>query len=135
MIIACDFAPGSYPYAELYKIKIKEYDLIKVIEKFKENNPDYCVPLQTQLQDGRSNDRDDHWYHIYFYYKDENRIIYTWIRQYDKETTNFALVAINEGLVLGHWKDINKDFNKKENKLQKEKFEKRILSKIEALLK
>jgi hypothetical protein len=127
---ACNFAPGSYPYAEKYKLKIKESELIIAIKRFKEDNSGYCVPPQIQLFDGKSKDIDDHWYHVYFYYQEENQIIYTWIRQFDKETTYFAFVAVNDGLRLGNWKMINKDFSRKENKLQKEKFEQRILNEI-----
>jgi len=42
--------------------------------------------------------------------------------------TTFAFVAINDGLTLGKWKDINEGYSKKENKLQKEKFERLILN-------
>lgn len=133
--ISCNFAPGSYPYAEKYKVKIEESKLIAAIDKFKGNNPDYCVPSQVQLKDGRKDDRDDHWYHVYFYYKDENKILNTWVRQFDKETTSFAFVAVNDGLRLGNWKMINNDFSRKENRLQKEKFEQRILNEIKKQLK
>lgn len=131
---ACNFAPGSYPYAEKYKLQVKESELILAVEKFKESNPEYCVPPQAQLKDGKSNDSDDHWYHIYFYYKKENQIIYTWVRQVDRDYTSFAFVSINNGLILGSWKDINKDFSNKENKLQKEKFEQMILNEIKKLI-
>jgi hypothetical protein len=132
---SCNFAPGSYPYAEKYKLRIKESELIAAIEKYKKNNPDYCVPPQTQLKDGRRDDPDDHWYHVYFYFKDENEILNTWVRQLDNETTSFAFVAINEGMQLGNWKLINKDFPRKENNLRKEKFEKRILDEIKKQIK
>ncbi len=126
---------GSYPYAEDYKLKIKESELIDIIIKFKSDNPQYCVPQQIKLIDGRSNDRDDHWYHIYFYYKEENQIIYTWIRQTENDNTSFAFVSIKSANELGNWKDINKDFSESENKLQKEKFEQRILNKIKMQIK
>jgi hypothetical protein len=37
---------------------------------------------------------------------------------------------VNDGLTIGRWKDINKDFDNDENKKQKTKFEERILNKI-----
>jgi hypothetical protein len=125
---------GSYAYAEEYQIKTNESEIINKIKEFKMNNPEYCPPDKMQLKDGRSNDKDDHWYHVYFYYTDKNQIIYTWIRQYDKETITFAFVGINDGLELGHWRDINKDFDSKNNRLEKEMFEKRILSPIKSML-
>jgi hypothetical protein len=49
-----------------------------------------------------------------------------------KGTTTFAFVAINHGLELGNWKDINKDFTKKEDSIQKIKFERFILNPVKA---
>ncbi len=132
-IIACNIAAGSYPNAEEYEINGNESTLIEAIQNFKKNNPQYNVPEQTQLQDGRNDDK-DHWYHIYFYYPEENQIIYTWTRPADNGKTTFAFVSINQGLTLGKWKDINKDFSSSENKEQKKKFEDRILNKVKEKL-
>lgn len=131
--ISCNLAAGSYPYAEQYNIKNSEFNLVVAINKFKEANPEYKVPVQTQLKDGRRNEN-DHWYHVYFYYKQENEIVKTWVRSTGSETT-FAFVGLNVGLTLGNWKEINKDYSKKENKLQKEKFERLILNEIKKQLK
>ena len=59
---SCNFAPGSYPYAETYKINLSEEELIEVINKFKESNTEYIMGLEYSLTDRRSS----HWYHIYF---------------------------------------------------------------------
>ena len=128
-IIACNFAPGSYPYAEEYEINAPESTLVDAIQEFKKNNPQYIVPDQTQLKDGRNDDK-DYWYHIYFYYPKENQIIYSWTRPAEKGKTTFAFISINDGLALGNWKEINKDFSRSENTEQKKKFEERILNKI-----
>jgi len=131
-----NFAPGSYPYAEEYTFNVNEPDLISAVEFFKAENIKYCQPLQVQLKDGRGDPPDNnHWYHVYFYFPEENKIIKTWIQeQFEKNKTIFAFVAVNEGLTLGHWKYINKDFSDSENEAQKKKFEERILKKIEAKL-
>lgn len=131
--ISCDFAPGSYPYAEKYVLNTNEKDLIKAIDFFKKGNPKYKVPQIVGLKDGRNN-ADDYWYHIYFYYPEENQIVYTWVRLEEKNKIVFALVSINEGLTLGNWKVINKDYSSKENAEQKKKFEDRILKKVKAIL-
>ena len=110
---ACNLAPGSYPYAEEYEVNLNEPALIESIKKFKINNPQYNVPEEIQLKDGR-NDEQDLWYHIYFYFPDENQILYTWTRTSGKQTTTFALVSINQGLIIGKWKEINKDFSDEE---------------------
>jgi len=92
------------------------------------------VPEQTQLQDGRDDEK-DHWFHVYFYFPEENQIIYAWTRPSEKEKTSFAFVGINNGLILGNWKEINKDFSGSENEKEKKKFEERILDKIKEKLK
>lgn len=127
--VSCNFAPGSYPYAERYEIKCDESDLINAVERFKGENPEYLVPAQTQLIDGRR-DENDHWYHVYFYYRNDNEIVKTWIRKSGEKTTTFAFVGINNGLTLGNWKEINKGYSNKDNKLQIEKFERLILNEI-----
>ena len=133
--ISTYFAPGSYPYREAYVLNVSESTLIEAIQDFKKNNPQYIVPEQTQLTDGRNNEKFlDHWYHIYFYYEDENRIVYCWTRPAEEGKTTFALIGINQGLELGNWKDINKDYNRSENKKEKKKFEERILNKIKEKL-
>lgn len=125
----CDFAPGSYPYAELYRINSTENELIRLIGKFKQDNPQYSIPPQVGLVDGRTNEK-DHWYHVYFYYKDKNEIVNTWVRGNSKGGATFALHAINKGLDLGNWKRVNRDFTSAENSDVKAEFEKRVLNKI-----
>ena len=128
--LSCDFAPGSYSDAEVYDIKGDESEVVKSIKRFKLENPDYNVPKELNLLDGKSSKIDDHWYHIYFYYKDTDQIVYAWVRQTENDRTTLALVAINNGMVLGHWKYINKDFTEEENSKEKEKFAKLIVSNI-----
>lgn len=124
-------APGSYPFAERYEMNVKESVLIETIKNFKRDNPQYNVPPQAQLKDGRSDEK-DFWYHIYFYYPKENQIVLTWTRpSTELGKTTFALVRINNGLSLGKWKNVNDDFGFIENRRIKEDFEERIVSKIE----
>jgi hypothetical protein len=120
---------GSYAYAGKYEIDTNEASLINIIQRFKNDHPQYNVPTQVGVFDGRT-DSSDHWYHIYFYYPQENKIIYSWLRSNGKNETTFALVAVNDGLTLGNWKDFNKDFSRQENKENKKKFEERILNVI-----
>lgn len=124
-----NFRAGSYPYAEIYELNIDEAALIQYIQEFKVEHSEYNVPPELLLTDGRS-DKYDHWYHIYFYYPIENQIIYAWTRPGEQGITKFALVSVNYGQKLGNWKDINKDFSSSENKIQKQKFEERILNNI-----
>lgn len=135
-----NFTPGSYPYAEEYELNYSEEQVKMAIKKFEENYPEYIVPkvaINNQgyldLIDGQSKEP-NYWYGVYFYYKDENKIIFTWTRPVGKNKTTFAFVSINNGLNLGNWKNVNKDFSDFENKEEKKKFEEQILNKIKVYL-
>jgi hypothetical protein len=131
-------APGYDVDAEEYEFNVSDSELIHAVELFKTENSKYCLPFETGLKDGRGDNPDNNlYYHVYFYYPEENQIVYGWIRQtpYVKETkTTFAFVGINSSLQLGNWRDINRDFTRAANKEQIKKFEERILSKIESRL-
>ena len=129
-IMSCDFGGGSYPYVERYEIHMSENQLIEVIKNFKKNNPQYNVPNTLELTEGRDTTKIDHWYHMYFYFPKENQILYTWTRPIDKNNTTFAFVSVNEGLKIGSWKRINKDFTDEQNEAEKKIFEERIVNKI-----
>jgi hypothetical protein len=135
-----NFSPGSYPYAEEYELNFSEEQVKTAINKFKEEYPEYIVPKVTINNQGAWDLIDEptedpaYWYKFYFYYKDENKIIFTWTCPVGKNKTTFAFVSVNDGLNLGSWKDINKDFSRSENKEEKKKFEERILNKIKEKL-
>jgi hypothetical protein len=129
------FAPGSYAKAEIYEINLPEQELIEIINDIKAENPELTLPLEMQdvLKDGRlGKEKFDFWYHIYFYYPDKNQIVNTWTRPHTKTTTSFAFVSINDGLVLGNWKNVNEYFLWWKNRPIKDEFEKRILKLIRA---
>jgi len=139
-ILACNHISGSYPYAETYELNYSEEEVKTAINKFKQEHSEYIVPKVTidgkaacDLIDEQSKEP-NHWYIVYFYYPQENQIILTWTRPTEKGKTTFAFVSINEGLTLGNWKEINKDFSSLENKDMKKKFEERILDKVKGNL-
>lgn len=121
---SCNFAPGSYPYAEIYEFEVSEDVLINAVVSFKKENPEYNLPNQERFEDGRRNEKDN-WYHIWFYYSKDNKIVKCWIRR-----NKVALVGLGDGLNLDNYMEVNKDFSRKENKVQKEKFEKLILNRL-----
>ena len=134
------FAPGSYPYAEHYELNYPEDKVIEAIIKLKTSDSKLLVPKvtiqgggQLDLNDGKEKET-DHWYKFYFYNKEKNEILFTWTRPAGKNTTTFAFVSINEGLDIGHWKNINDDFVFFENKKIKKHFEETILEKIKGNL-
>jgi len=123
---SCNLSPGSYPYAEIYEFDgIKEETLIEAVEQFKYENPSYVVPKGLGLIDGRDESKIDHWYHLWFYYPDQNKIVKSWIRG-----NKLAFVGIGGSPYLEDYKEVNKDFSSKENRKEKEKFERLILNEI-----
>lgn len=136
------FAPGSYPYAEIYKINSSENNVIEAINQFKNINSDFKVPNVTiknsgsyDLKQSEGRKENSHWNLNYFYFKQEDKIILTWTRPASNDRTDFALVSVNEGLDIGNWKVINKDLNNSENRKIKEQFEEFILTPIKDILK
>ena len=136
------FAPGSYPYAEIYELNFSEKNTLNAIKQFQVQYPEIVVPKVTiknkgsfNLGESEGQKGDAHWYSIYFYYPKENRIVYACTRPNGKEKTSFAFVLLNEGLDIGHWKDINKDFDSIENDKLKHEFEVRILKPIMKIAK
>jgi hypothetical protein len=123
------FSPGSYAEAEKFELPMNEADLINIITNFKNENPEFKIPDQIKLADGKNNPQ-DHWYHVYFYYPQENQVVYAWVRSSGKQSSTIAFVGVNNGLELGHWKYINKDLSSSENEAQIEKFQNRILNKL-----
>lgn len=121
---SCNFAPGSYPNAEIYDFEVSEDVLINAVENFKRENPEYNLANNERFKDGRRNEK-DHWYHIWFYYSEDNKIVKCWVRN-----NKVAFVGLGEGMNLDNYMEVNKDFTRKENKAQKEKFEKFILNRI-----
>lgn len=128
------FSPGSYPYAEEYELSVSESELISMIDTFKEENPQYKVPGQVGLSDERIG-FNNLLYRVNLYYPQENQILFIWTRPFGKQKTTLAFIAVNDGLTLGKWKYINKDFSSSDNREQKEKFEDRILNKIREKIK
>jgi hypothetical protein len=142
LLESCDkFAAGSYPYVECYELNIRESIVIKAIQRVKQKHPIYVPPSKAYTPDGRDNP-DTYWYSVYFYYPEENQIVYTWTRP-KKETdlddiyytkTTIGLIGISDVAVKDNFLLINKDFSNDENEIQKRKFETLILNKIKSEL-
>jgi hypothetical protein len=135
------FSPGSYSYAEVYEFNYSETQVLEAISKFKIQHPEISVPKVTienhgsfDLSESEGRKDNSFWYSIYFYYPEVNQIVSTWTRPSGEGKTSFALVGLNNGLDIGHWKIINHDFPSKENKQIKKDFEKRILEPIRKIL-
>jgi len=130
---------GSYAFSESYHLPYSEASVIKTIQKFKDKNPKYQVPAVSIssnntiiLEDSRS--ENGLWFLAYLYDPTENRILNIAIRG-NKTSTTLEFASINEGLKIGHWKDINRDFSYDENQKLKKRFEESYLNQIKKSLK
>ena len=130
---------GSYAYSESYELPYSETNVIKAIEKFKERNPKYKVPKvwiftgnSFLLEDSKS--ENGLWFIAYLYDSYENRIFNIAIRGNETHTI-LEFASINQGLQIGNWQDINRDFSYDENQELKNNFEKVYLKSIKEILK
>jgi hypothetical protein len=128
------FAPGSYPYAEIYEFDVSVKELISAVEELKRQDSSLVVPRDIGLFDGRRS-QNDLWYHFYFYDSEKKRIIKTWVTRTDAKHSNLAFVAVSMDRELGVWSMINRDLPSRLNDMEKEKFEGRILNPISVILK
>lgn len=127
---------GSYTHVETWTFRIKEGELIKVINEIKKEHPELEPPDATYP----TAERNDYWYECTFYYRDTNQNVYTWTRpENDSSFTTFAFVAVAphidattslEDIQLGR-REINSDFNYWENRREIKKFETTIVKLIE----
>lgn len=130
---------GVDPFAETYEFSSSEEDVIKAITNLKKQEPDLIPPNYLKefinVKGGRN---DAHIYLVYFYYKNENKVLETWTRPNSDYGTTLAFVAVNDNLNLKNWKDGMNDFGWKtinddywfwENRRLKKQFEERIVSK------
>lgn len=129
---------GSYAYSESYELPYSETNVIKAIEKFKERNPKHKVPEVSiskknsfLLEDSKS--ENGLWFIAYLYDSNENRILNIAIRGNETNTT-LEFASVNQGLQIGNWKEINRDFSYDENQELKNRFEQTYLNPIKKLL-
>jgi hypothetical protein len=130
----------SYPYGEEYRIDAGERQLVNAVNAFKKQHPEYCVPVTLTMPGGKEGQlldgprgKNDYWYHAYFYYPKENQVIKTWMKPIDSSHTTFAFDAVNNGLKIGNWRGVNKDYNEADRETIKQAFEQRILKEIKGL--
>jgi hypothetical protein len=130
----------SYPYGEEYRISAAEKDVVVAVNTFKSRHPEFKVPDSLLMPGGRMGQlidgprgKGDYWYHAYFYYPKEKQVIKTWLKPVDSSHTIFAFDAVNQGLTIGNWRGVNKDYNHDESMRIKDLFEQRILSEIRSI--
>ena len=136
--IAPYFLPlGSYSFSERYEFSTDETTLINAIKRFKQENPQYAVPAEASLPNGTQvklsdghRDSSEYWFHVLIYYPEKNEIVHFWTRPSDLGITDLNLVEVNKGLVLGNWKEVNKDIKGNENDEEIKMFEERVLDKL-----
>lgn len=136
---------GTDPFAECYELNASEEDVIKAINDLKKQEPDLIPPTYLRkfidINGGRN---DAYTYLVYFYYREENKVLETWTRPNNNYGTTLAFVAVNDNLSVKNWNDamnsygwntINDDYWFWENRRLKKQFEERIVLKIKKALK
>ncbi|WP_422359236.1 hypothetical protein [Reichenbachiella sp.] len=108
---------------------MSEDQLINRLKIYKELHPELKLPVGVNMKDGKR-DKVDHWHHFYFYRKESDQVVKTWVRRIDKERSTFAFVAIFDRSFQHGLKFINKDFDDEENEILKSRFEEEILVKV-----
>jgi hypothetical protein len=116
-------APGSYPKSENYIINTSQIGLLSKIDSLKSHNPHYNIPSLVNAYDTTK-----HSYNIYIYNYSKDQIIHIEIQPKGNNQSTIHFIGINQGLTLGNWKIINKDFSNKENEFILSDFEKSILN-------
>lgn len=128
---------GSYAYAEIYQLNYSEEQVKDAVQQFKKEHPEFNMPKVYIRNEGEfeliDKEAENHWFLIYFYNPDQNIILNISIRG-NSTKVKLAFVAINKGLDIGNWIDINKDFSYKENEKMKEDFQTKYLTPIIRIL-
>ena len=129
---------GSYSFSESYNLPYSKSNVIKAIEKFKVKYPKNKVPKVTissnnliSLEDSMSDN--GLWFVAYLYDSEQNKILNIVINGNETNST-LKFVSINNGLKIGNWKEINRDFSYEENQQLKKKFEELYFNPIKKLL-
>lgn len=107
---------GSYADAEIYQLNYSVEEVKDAIKQFKKEHSEFNTPKVSVRNEGEfeliDKESKNHWFLIYFYNPDQNVILNICIRG-NSTNTKLAFVALNKGLDIGNWKDVNKDFSYK----------------------
>ena len=144
-------APGAYPYAQSYTINAPENQVVKAINELKLRNPELSVPRDSTLSKFRINWVDgrhatglhikgkpqiSYEYIVYFYYPQENKILFTWTRPTNQDSSKTEFSFVRFGPPDGEqWIDVNSEFwGSSENDKIIKTFEERILNPIQNII-
>lgn len=127
---SCDFAPGSYPYAQIYVSKnIDVSTIAQNAINFKNKNQEIGSIDSLGFVDGYHNNN-KLWYYLYFNIKKEDLTFYCYLQNRGLHENIIGLVAVKSKKTQGDWKDINSDLDSQENEVYKTEFENLILKNI-----
>lgn len=124
-LLANLFSPGSYGDAVTYEMNIEQSKLIKAIQRFKDENQQFNVPVHMRLEDHESNHR----YVIYFYNPGSHEVFYTATSPSGKNSTTWALESVMVAKTDG-WKDVSHGLTSSENKMRVGWFQETILKAV-----
>jgi hypothetical protein len=127
IILGASIGAGHYGYSQLYKCDVGENVLVRTIQTLKKKDSALNVSNSVGFSDSFDANHD---YHAYIQY--QNKIIHFHVTEEpgDTDECRIYLDAINEGLILGKWRVINRDYDRQENIYEKKQFEKLLLEKL-----
>jgi hypothetical protein len=115
---------GSYPFVESWTINATEADVIKAIGKIKAEHRELRPPRDSSF-------RDSYWYYVDFYYSDSKEVAHAWTREdLNGITTTIAFVSLSKLNDQDDSRLINRDFWYIANRIEINKFKKKIIDKI-----
>lgn len=106
-----------------------DWNSIEMVDFLEKKKIDSLLPLPEHSD---QNSYSDYWCYINFYYADTKEEVYTWTRPdvMDSSITTFALVSFSKLNDSTDYRLINRDFWYVANKIQINKFKKKILQPI-----
>ena len=100
-----------------------------LINDMKREDPTIVPPEALNLTDGQREGLGPY-YLVFFYISQENELLLAYVPPHGKDETTLALVAVQKGLTLGQWKEVNHELSSAENEVVKKHFEQMILAKL-----
>jgi hypothetical protein len=124
------FSPGSYIETKKYDINLSQDILIKKIHRLKEIDSTLILPAKYDWNEG-PRDKNDYWYHIFFYNKKDKLVLNCWVRSKSKFSSTFAIVSTMDD--KQNWRELDKNMGTKEKNRILTFFENRIINKLKLI--
>ncbi len=124
------FSPGSYIETKKYDINLSQEILIKKIHRLKKIDSTLILPAKYNWNEG-PRDKNDYWYHVFFYNKNDKLVLNCWVRSKSKFSSTLAIVSIMDD--KQNWRELEKNMGTEERNKVLAFFENRIINKLKSI--